>query len=36
MEGKIQKDQEAEGEKYMDKDAFVTSAFKKCVENDKF
>ncbi|XP_043574358.1 nuclear speckle splicing regulatory protein 1 [Chiloscyllium plagiosum] len=29
MERKIQKEREAEGEKYMDKDAFVTSAYKK-------
>ncbi|XP_069767137.1 nuclear speckle splicing regulatory protein 1 isoform X1 [Narcine bancroftii] len=29
MERKIQKEREAEGEKYVDKDAFVTSAYKK-------
>ncbi|XP_048413134.1 nuclear speckle splicing regulatory protein 1 [Stegostoma tigrinum] len=29
MERKIQKEREAEGEKYIDKDAFVTSAYKK-------
>lgn len=28
-ERKIQKEREAEGEKYVDKDAFVTSAYKK-------
>lgn len=34
-ERKIQKEREAEGEKFADKDAYVTSAYKKKLEEQK-